>query len=337
MYRKLSKQILDLVKDSKNIVILGHRRPDGDAIGSIIGMRSLLWENVLGNVSLVVPDEIPDNLRWMPYLEDIKIYSENPETVEKLIKKSDVLIACDFSVLPRLGNNLEEIVRSASPKIKICIDHHENPDTDFWDFLVSRPEYSSTSEIVSEIIDIEVCPTSVRTCLETGIITDTKNLQRTSYTSNPLKIIEQLEKYGSMGRESINKLALHSRSLEATKLRSYILFANLEVIPEHQVGIITLEKYEADKFGYRLGMLEGLAETVLEIYGVRYCFFFRDEPGTVKITARSNDKFPVVEICRDLYNGGGHLDRAGADWNEGTVQEAKQKLIDNLSNYDKYL
>lgn len=301
----------------KKFAVIGHMRPDGDAIGSILG----IGEYIDGEVTLIVPDDIPENIMWLPYIDRIKVGD-----IES-IKEADTIICCDFSD-PKRAGCLEQAIRESKAK-KISIDHHENPDITFWDKLISKPGYSSTCEIIAESLTLSRVDKNILTCLANGIITDTKDFSRSGYASNPMKVLEELIKYGAESREKIARLSLRTKSLDGFKLEVHILHNNLSIYPGF--AIITLNKEEKKKFNYRHGMTDDIIEKVLQIRGINECYYFREEEDRIKISARSISKeFPVIDVVKELFGGGGHIDRAGADWIGGSIEEGIILLLGKL-------
>ena len=353
------QNIRDRIVEKRKIVVIGHKRPDGDCVGSILALTDILIDIIEKSdeyyesedfrdvkITPIVPDEIPESLEWMPNISKVHIYTKETDLCKELIQEADCIVCCDFSETHRCGKDIQSLLNE-SDALKICIDHHEEPDINFWDILVSEPEAYSTCEIIQyngicdfyhSIFDYD--KSDVATCLLTGIITDTKNLTRCkSEDLEYLKMgIEDLEDCGSMKRDIIAVKAYYEKSYDGIRLESHILLNNLTIYPEHKCATITLNLDEKNKFNYRHGMTDNIIERVLNIRDIRYCVYFREEKdGIIKISARGKNDYPVINICKELYNGGGHITRAGADWDEGTMQDAMSLLINSFDKYDKYL
>ena len=142
-------QLRDIVAEAERVLVLGHTNPDGDAIGS-----TLTWAEYMRQqgkeATVVVPDMFPDFLHWLPGSETIVRYDKRPEQVEKLFAECDTIFCLDFNVPSRITETLGEMLVKAPGK-KVLIDHHLDPEVPTV-LTISRPEMSSTSEMVFRLI-----------------------------------------------------------------------------------------------------------------------------------------------------------------------------------------
>lgn len=324
-----------LIKESENVVLTCHVRPDGDAIGSTLGLYHLL-HNLGKNPRGVVPDMMPKNLSFLPGYNDILVYSIQPEECKKYVDKADLIICCDFNGWKRL-DNLSPLIKEATCK-KVLIDHHQDPSV-FSDIVFSFPEMSSTCELVFRIIcaiDMESKIDSVTAeCLLTGIITDTRNF--TVNCSNPeiYEVLIRLLKK-DVDKNKIVKEALNTRSLDSFKLENFALSNKLEIFPLHRAALVTLSAKEIDAFNYQRGDTEGLVNRPLEIQGIIYSIFMREDKDCIKVSSRSIKDFPVSEICARLFNGGGHRQAAGGEF-YGSLEDCRILLLERMGEFDVYL
>ena len=333
--QEIGNALQSFLDEGSKIVLTCHVRPDGDAIGSTLGLCHLLRK--LGKeANVVVPDKPPVNLSFLPGFKEIGIYTQHHDYCERLISEADLIICCDFN-LPSRQDSLAPAIQNAHCR-KIMIDHHMNP-SNFADLVISFPEMSSTCELVFRLIaamgyygDVDK---ECATCLLTGMITDTRNFTVNCKNIDIYEIVIRLIEKGA-DKEKITKETLNTRSFASLKLEAYTIDQKLEVFPEHRCGLITLNKDELEKFHYERGDTEGLVNRPLEIRGLVYSIFMREDPDCVKVSARSNNGFPVSEICKDLYGGGGHLQAAGGEF-YGSLKDCRKILIENLKNYDKFL
>lgn len=329
------KKLWSLVEKSDNIVMTCHVRPDGDALGSTLGLYHIFAK--LGkNVNVVIPDLPPKSLAFIPGFKELVAYSKYKEFGERLISEAQLIICCDFNKLSRQGE-LGKVVEMAKCQ-KVLVDHHQDPD-DFADLSFSYPEMSSASELVFRIIAamglyVEM-DKNCATAITTGIITDTRNLSVNCDAPDLYLIMMQLAKKG-VDKQTIVKEALETRSLDSVRLHSYALLEKLQIFEQHHAAIVTLNKDELLRFNYERGDSEGLVNEALAIKGIRYAIFLREDPDCVKVSARSVANFPVNKLCEDLFNGGGHIQAAGGEF-YGTIDECEQILLKSMSKYDKYL
>ncbi|MCH5228915.1 MAG: bifunctional oligoribonuclease/PAP phosphatase NrnA [Muribaculaceae bacterium] len=330
-----AKELLALLKESVKVVLTCHVRPDGDAIGSTLGLWHLL--RVLGKEpTVIVPDKAPMNLSFLPGFKEIAVYTSHKEFCEKTVEECDLIICCDFNT-PSRQDALAPLIQNAHCR-KVLIDHHTDPDA-FTDLIFSYPKMSSTCELVFRIIAAmglyDKVDKACATCLLTGIITDTRNFTVNIHYSDIYDILMRLlEK--DVDKEKIVKEALNTRSLNSLRLEAYAISQKMEIFPEHQCSLITLDKDELKRFSYEKGDTEGLVNRPLEVRGMIYSIFMREDPDCVKISGRSTEDFPVSEICKQLYGGGGHVQAAGAEF-YGSLAECKEILIKHMPEFDHYL
>lgn len=330
-----AKELSALLRQSEKVVLTCHVRPDGDAIGSTLGLWHLL--RVLGKQPIVVvPDKAPQSLAFLPGFKEIAIFTSHKEFCDKSVNEADLIICCDFNT-PSRQDDLAPLIQNAKCR-KVLIDHHTDPD-DFTDLTFSYPKMSSTCELVFRIIAAmglyDKIDKDCATCLLTGIITDTRNFTvNINYPDIYDILMRLLEK--DVDKDKIVKEALNTRSLNSLRLEAYAISQKLELFPEHKCALITLNKEELKKFSYEKGDTEGLVNRPLEIRGLVYSIFMREDPDCVKISARSCNDFPVSEICKDLYGGGGHIQAAGGEF-YGSLEDCKKILLQHMVDYDKYL
>lgn len=330
-----AKNLKQLLEESVKVVLTGHVRPDGDAIGSTLGLMHLL--RALGKeATVIMPDKPPVNLSFLPGFKEIGVFTSHPEFCERMIGEADLIICCDFNV-PSRQDSLSPLIQNAHCR-KIMIDHHQEPGH-FTDLEISYPDMSSTCELVFRLIAamglFNKVDRECATCLLTGIITDTRNFTVNISHQDIYEILMKLLEMG-VDKDKIIKETLNTRSYYSLKLESYALSEKLEVFPEHYCALITLDKEELAKYHYERGDTEGLVNRPLEIKGMIYSIFMREDPDCIKVSARSCRDFPVSEICKDLFNGGGHIQAAGGEF-KGTLEECRKKLIDAMGDYDKFL
>lgn len=329
------KRFAQMIDDATNIVLTCHVRPDGDAIGSTLG----LWHILRGlgkNATVLLPDGEPRSLRFLPGSKELVPYTRYADYAERLVAEADLMICCDFNK-PSRQDKLEPLVQGAKCP-KVLIDHHQFPDA-FADLTFSYPHMSSTCELVFRIVcAMGLYPEmslDAATCLCAGLITDTRNLSVNS--SNPeiyLIMVELLKK--GVDKTRIVKETLETKSYDSVKLHAFAIYERLKMYPRHHTAIVSLSTADLDRFNYERGDTEGLVNEALQIQGVTASYFLRQDPDCIKISARSIDDFPVSEVCEDLFGGGGHRQAAGGEFN-GTLEQCIALLEENMPRYDKYL
>lgn len=330
------KEVKRLISEAERIVLTCHVRPDGDAMGSTLGLATML--HILGKKARVItPDMPPRSLSFMPGMADVVPLSKYPDFAPKLIEEADLIFCCDYNKLSRL-DTLASLIGSASCP-KVLIDHHQQPDN-FCDVTISFPHMSSTCELVFRLICAlgyaDIINSDVATCLAAGLITDTRNLSVNCNDHEIYLVLHQLLELG-VDKQRIVREALETMTADAFRLRLHALNHNLVLLEDIHMAVITLSAEELKEFNYERGDTEGLVNEPLKITGICGSFFLREDEDCIKISARSTDKFPVSEVCEDLFNGGGHLQAAGGEF-QGSLQQAKEKLLEVLPHYSaKYL
>lgn len=329
------KEFRRLIGESTKVVLTCHVRPDGDAVGSTLGMAHLL--HAIGKeATVILPDKAPVNLSFLPGYREMGVYTCHPEFCQKTVDEADLIICCDFNT-PSRQDSLAPVIQSAGCR-KVLVDHHQEPGR-FTDLMISYPDMSSTCELMFRLIagmgfyaDMGL---DSATCILTGIVTDTRNFTVNCKHPDLYEILIRLLEKG-VNKEAIVKEALNTRSFWSLKLEAYAISEKMEVFQSHRAAVICLSRDELERFHYEKGDSEGLVNRPLEIRGMTYSVFLREDPDCIKVSARSCDGFPVSEICKDLYGGGGHIQAAGGEFH-GSLEECRQLLIDAMPNYDKYL
>ena len=318
------------------IVIVSHVSPDGDAIGSSLGIAQFL-DSHEKTVNLNLPNPYPDYLKWMPGSKDILLYDRYKEFADKLINEADIICCLDFNSLKRIEEMADSV--ATSPARKILIDHHLYPE-DFCRIVISHPEISSTSELVFRLIcrmgyfsDIS---REGAECIYTGMMTDTGGFTYNSNNREIYFIISELLSKG-IDKDDIYRKVYNTYSESRLRLMGYVL-SNMKVYREYNSALISLTKEEQGKFDYIKGDSEGFVNIPLSIKNVRFSCFLREdtERRIIKISLRSVGTFPCNKLAAEFFNGGGHLNASGGEFT-GTMAEAKQVFEEALKKYKTLL
>ena len=139
--------IKKFLSETKNIIITTHKTPDGDALGSSLGLFHALKNK--HNVSVIVPNEYPHCLKWLPGNSDIIIYEGNELEADKLLDQSDLIFCLDFNKISRVATMMN--VLKSNKSYKIMIDHHQDPD-DFCNQVLSNSSIASTAELIHDFL-----------------------------------------------------------------------------------------------------------------------------------------------------------------------------------------
>ncbi len=332
---------------AKHIVIVTHMSPDGDAMGSALGMWHFLngwWktENEK-SVHVIVPNRFPAFFRWMPGADGVVIYDEQKAEADRLIEEADLLVCTDFNDPKRIGQVGNLLLQKACPKV--LIDHHLFP-ADFADVTLSYPESPSASELVCKLIRSlsDYTDREMATCLYTGMMTDTGNF---SFNSNYPEMYETVASLVRMGvdKDAVYNAVFNAHSADRMRLVGYSLYQKMRLFPERHAALIALSRKELYRFHFQPGDAEGIVNMPLQISDVYYSCFMRedkiephereragDAKSKIKISFRSQGDRPVNRFASDFFHGGGHANAAGGEF-FGTLEEAVQCFLDHYPDY----
>lgn len=336
MNAKTTTVVKELLQSPKKIVVVGHKNPDGDAVGSCLGLSDFL--NKTGHTSTVVmPNDFPDFLKWLPGCDDIVIYEKDEAKGSSLVAEADVIFTLDFNALDRTGN-MQSVLEAATAAF-VMIDHHQQPD-DYAVATYSDIAICSTSEMVYHTINAleatHVVTPEIATCLYTGIMTDTGGSFRFSTSATTHRVVAQLIEKGARNEE-IHQNVYDTNSEDRLKLLGVAL-NNLTILPEFHTAYIALSQKDLDDHNFKKGDTEGFVNYALSVKDVVFAIIFieNQQESIVKISFRSKGSFSVNEFARTHYNGGGHTNAAGGRSSkalEATITE----FIAILPDYKKAL
>lgn len=319
------EKTLGLIKKSNKVVITTHRSPDGDAIGSSLGLARALvnWGK---EACVIVPDAYA---MVFDYLEGKVIdFSVEKDLAIKKFKEADLLFCLDYNDLKRVAEVKTEVDKMNCTKI--LIDHHPFPSAEF-DILFSDTSFGSTAEMVFHFLDdlksFHLIDEIAATALLTGIITDTGSFKYGT-TAGTFSVASQLVRSGANSLE-IQEAIFDQNSLSRMRLNGYALSEKLELLKTIQTAIVSLNGEELERFSYEKGDTEGLVNQVLSLKGVKMAIFVMDRNGETRLSFRSQDDIEVNKIAAEHFNGGGHA-RAAGGVSKLSVEETVQKLKDIL-------
>lgn len=324
--------INQLLETPKKIVIVSHKNPDGDAIGSSLALFHYLTKtNHLATV--IVPNDYPDFLKWIPGQDLILKYDSQKEESEQTINEADIIFALDFNAFHRTGD-MEHVLTDSSA-LKIMIDHHQQPD-DFAKYMYSDVSMSSTCEMVYNFIDMledtPIIDSNIATAIYVGIMTDTGSFRFRSTTSATHRIIANLIDKGA-DNTMIHNQVYDTNSYNRLQLLGCAL-SNLKVVPESRAAYITLSQKELQQFDYKKGDTEGFVNYALSLNNVVLAAIFIEDlqQGIIKISLRSKGDFSVNEMSRSHFQGGGHTNAAGGK-SDVNLEQTTEKFISILPQY----
>lgn len=327
------QELKNLLSSKQSIVITTHVNPDGDAIGSSIALLNFLI-NKGHEVSIIVPNDYPDFLKWMKNDDLIINFSNSKaESLDK-IKNATLIFCLDFNNLNRI-NELGDYISEANSK-KILIDHHLDP-SNFYDYKIHDIKASATAELVYDFLldlDSGAIDKDISEAIYTGILTDTGSF-KFSMSSKVHTIVADLMSRG-VDISFINHKIYDSNSLDKLKLIGYALSEKLEVINNGNAAYIVLSRKDLKKHNFKKGDTEGLVNYALSIKKVNMAVLIIETKERIKFSFRSAGKFSVNEFAKKYFNGGGHKNAAGGSL-EDKLSVALKKFLINISKYSKDL
>jgi bifunctional oligoribonuclease and PAP phosphatase NrnA len=324
------KAVLSAPKDT---VILSHRNPDGDAIGSSLAMKNYL-ESLGHFVKCILPSEYPDNFEWLPGVEDFLIYDLNQDGCVKAVEKAALIVCLDFNSLDRI-DKLGIAVEENAKAFKWLMDHHLDPEP-FADYYYCDDQASSTCELVYEFMDEMGARDLIRgviaDCIYTGIITDTGSFH---HATNPgiFRMIAEMKEKGLDDTELQNNI-FNNQSEKQMRLLGYCLDKRLVVDEEKGVGLVFLSRKDYQQYNIQRGDTEGIINQILKIRTVKLAAFITAQPRIVKLSLRSKGDISVQAFARDHFNGGGHFNASGG-YMHAPLSKVIDKFWDHVGDYVK--
>lgn len=301
----------DLLAEPKQITIVSHINPDGDAIGSGVAWASTLI-NRGHSVRFIVPNNYPLFLEWMQEINRVHVYRIDPEGLNRFIEESELIFCLDFNQIQRL-EELGEAIEKNKTAVKILIDHHLEPPQTF-ELMFSEIAASSTAFLTYQIMEglgwIETIPYAVAEALYVGISTDTGNFTFGNLTPELFRAVAKLVEKG-VDTPRLNIAIYNNYSANRMRLMGYVLNEKMEFMPAYRAAYMTLTKEEQLRYSFQPGDSEGFVNLPLSIKNISLTAFFIQTKDLVKVSLRSQGEIDVNQIARKYFNGGGHKNAAG--------------------------
>ena len=307
------EQLKTLIGESQNIIITCHQNADGDALGSSLGWAEYL-KTQGKEPTIIVPDQYPDYLHWLPNTEKIVRYDKHREQADLLLKIADLVFCLDYNTPSRVDEM--ESALCGSPAKKILIDHHLGPDVPAI-LTISHPEASSTSELVFRIVwqlgGFDLMTKHFATPIYCGMMTDTGGFTYNSSDPTIYYIISQLLTK-DINKDRIYRNVYHNFSENRLRLTGFVMLERLVVDNERHASYYALHREDLKRFHFVKGDAEGLVNMPLQIKGHKLSISLREDTerqNLVWVSLRSVDDFPCNKMAAEFFNGGGHLNASG--------------------------
>ncbi|NVK51610.1 MAG: DHH family phosphoesterase [Flavobacteriaceae bacterium] len=296
----------------RNIVIVPHRNPDGDAMGSTLALCEY-FNNTNHTATVVAPNEYPEFLRWLPGSKNVILFDRQNKQAKRAINNSDIIFLLDFNALHRVGDDMANTLEVYENDFAM-IDHHQQPDA-VAAYLYSDTSICSTAQMVYHFLEMlqntDAITKSMATCLYTGIMTDTGSFRFRSTTSTTHRIVADLIEKGAENDK------IHGHVYDANSYNRLLLLGqaltNLKALPTYKTAFITLSEEEKKRFEYKKGDTEGVVNYALSLKDIVFAAIFIEdvEQKIIKISFRSKGSFSVNLFARNYFDGGGHINAAG--------------------------
>lgn len=327
------------LNNPKKVVVTMHQKPDGDAMGSALGIFHFLKD--LGHtVQVISPTNWADFLDWMPGCNYVWDYEAKRGECDKAVLAADWIFCLDFNTLSRT-KNMESVLMQAEGK-KILIDHHQQPQTEVFQYGISNTEKSSTCEMVYDFMAGSPYSSSISSeaaeCIYTGLMTDTGSFRFPSTSSNVHRIVASLIDKG-LEHSKIHEAIFDTSSESRLRFFGKVLLDRMKVFYEYNTALICVPQTDLIKYNIKTGDTEGLVNFPLSIEGIKLAAIVIDRGEERKWSFRSKGDFDVNTFARRYFNGGGHFNAAGGqtkDNLEKTEKDFMAALADNRASLTSY-
>lgn len=335
MSKNQQQEIHTLLEKPSKIVLVGHQNPDGDAIGSALGLSHYLCQ--FGHhVTVIVPNDFPSFLKWLPQASDILVYDTQASECDSCFHEADIVFILDFNAPHRAG--LVSKALENFQGVKVMIDHHQQP-SDYADYVITDTAMSSTCEMVYHFIaskNPDVISPEIANCLYLGIMTDTGSFKFSITTSTTHRVVATLIDKGAAST------AIHEKVYDTNRLESLQLLGralqNLKIVSTQRTAYITLSQQDLDDCDYQKGDTEGIVNYALSLQNVIFAAIFieQKDENLVKISLRSKGDFDVNSFSRKYFDGGGHKNAAGGK-SLRSLEATENYFLQVLASHQKEL
>lgn len=312
MEPKIIAEIRELLQTPRRIVIFTHVNPDGDAMGSLMGLYHFL-KKLRHEVTPVTPNEFPFFLSWLPGTDNVKVFTRQASEVIDKISEADIIFCVDFNDLRRLKEIEPHVTNSKA--VKILIDHHPYP-TQAFQYYIHRVNASAAAELVYDFILAlgyqHVIDPVIAECIYAGIMSDTNSFNYNITDASTFRKVADLLEYG-LDHNRIFGLLYDNYSFNRMRLMGFCLNQKMVILPQLHLGYIWLTQQEMKMYDFQIGDSEGFVNLPLSIRGIYISALLTEKDGYVRISCRSKGEFPVNKLCADHFEGGGHKNAAGGE------------------------
>lgn len=308
------EQVIDAINKNSNIIVTSHVNPDGDNIGAALALCQALKK--LGKEAIfVLDDKVPTLYKFLKCADEV----QNPDTIRD--DEFTMVISVDCGDLDRLGR-VKDLIKD---KQLVNIDHHIS-NTKFGSINLVEENASATAEIIYRLIKSMGIFIDKETaeCVYTGIVTDTGQFQYSNTTEETHVIAAELIIAGVKPADIFGKVYQNNPKEKVLLIKEAL--RSLEFYYDDTVSFISLSKAQMDDISKGELDTEGVVNLARDIASVEVAVFLKEkETNVIRASLRSKDKIDVCAIAK-AFGGGGHI-RASGCTIEGTMQQAKEKLL----------
>lgn len=313
----------NIVKASKNILIISHVNPDGDTLGTMCGLRSAIYNQYKKKPEMLILSKLPKIYEFLPNIQEAKTLDMFDKS-----REYDLIITVDVASLDRI---LEAQILFEKAKFTVNIDHHRT-NNEYGDLAFIEPKASSSGEVAYNIMkklnwEIQDKKLETPTCLYVAILTDTGGFRFENTNPKVFKVAAELTDMGISPRE-LYKKCYESKTKAVVLFQNYCV-SNATFINNDKVAYTMIYKKDMEKFGVGYDSTDGIAEALRAIISTEVSFVVTEtESKACKVSMRSKN-VDISQICSN-FGGGGHKFAAGCTI-KSSCDEAIKKLLTEIN------
>jgi bifunctional oligoribonuclease and PAP phosphatase NrnA len=329
---KVIGEIYTLLATPRNIVITMHQKPDADAMGSALGLYHFLL--TFGHkVTVISPTNWAKWLDWMPDCSKVVDYELQRDRAEGFLNQADWVFCLDFNALIRAKHMAPSLQKGNFTRI--LIDHHQQPEEQYFAYGVSDTSKSSTCEMVYDFIVgggfSDRITNAIAECLYAGVMADTGSFRFPAASANVHRMVAHLKDRG-LQHTRVHESVYDNFFENRLRFMGHVLLHRMDIFYEYNTALIAISKKDLLRFEIKTGDTEGLVNFPLSIQGIKLAALVIDRDEERKWSFRSKDNFDVNEFARKYFEGGGHRAASGGRSSaplEATVQHFLDAMKEN--------
>ena len=312
-------QLQILLAASRDVVLVGHFNPDGDAVGSVTAAYHYLKAQGK-RVRMILPSPYPETMAFLEPddpQDRILVCEKDPDAARQLVAGADLLVCLDLNRLARTEYLEQDILHS--PAKKVLVDHHVSSELERFDLSFSTIDVSSTCELLFWLLlslpetggDAGRLPLRCAESLYVGMMTDTNNFSNSVFPDT-FEMASRLIACG-VDKDGLQEKVLNGYSVSRTRLLGHMVKDKMKILPRHNAAYMLLSNKEKERYHFRPGDSEGFVNLPLAIGSVQVSALFTEniDGKYVRVSLRSKGKLNVNRFAVRFFNGGGHRNASG--------------------------